>query len=160
MHFKAFLYVCFCIFAFNTILAKTYTKNYYDSGELKSEGWIDDNSKSGYWLFYYKNGKVSEQGHYKNNKKDAYWHYFSKHGKPTKAGNYIKGKKSKWWLFYDSKGFINHKCQLSMGIKNGYCLKYINQKLTSAEKYKDGQKIKEWFSFSSFRSENKLSDLR
>ncbi len=30
----------------------------------------------------------------------------------------------------------------------------------NAEKYKNGKKIKEWFSFGSFKKENKLSDLK
>ncbi|MEN1786321.1 MAG: hypothetical protein AAGF77_14465, partial [Bacteroidota bacterium] len=68
--------------------------------------------------------------------------------------------KVKWWLFYDENEKINHKCQLKDGIKNGYCLKYVNEKLKSAEKFKNGKKIKEWYSFGSLKRENKLSDLR
>jgi len=65
-----------------------------------------------------------------------------------------------WWIFYDSLGRINHKCQLINSKKNGYCLKYIDEKLVSAEKYKNGSKIKEWQSLVDFQKENKLSDLK
>ena len=61
---------------------------------------------------------------------------------------------------YDTKGRINHKCQLNNGKKNGYCLKFENEELVSAEKYQNGEKIKEWFSFVDFQRENKLSDLK
>lgn len=66
----------------------------------------------------------------------------------------------KWRLFYDENGNINHKCLLMDGIKNGYCLKYVGEELKTAEKFKDGKKIKEWFSFASFKKDHNLSDLK
>ena len=36
----------------------------------------------------------------------------------------------------------------------------MNEKLTSAEKYHNDKKIKEWFSFTRFKRENNLSDLK
>ncbi|QWX83176.1 hypothetical protein H0I23_12030 [Cellulophaga sp. HaHaR_3_176] len=160
MYLKAFFYVCvFALFCTNAT-AKTYSKKYYETGKLKSEGWVDNGKKSGYWKFYYMNGRISEEGHYDENKKIKYWHYYNEYGKLKQQGSYIDGQKSKWWLFFDTNGQINHKCQLSEGVKNGYCLKYINEKLSSAEKYENGKKINEWFSFSSFKSDNKLSDLK
>ncbi|ADV48275.1 hypothetical protein [Cellulophaga sp. E16_2] len=160
MYLKAFFYVCAFVLMKTSVFAKTYSKNYYKTGKIKSEGWVDNGNKNGYWKFYYKNGNLSEQGHYKQNSKTDYWVYFTEKGTLKQEGSYSYGQKYNWWLFYNSKGQINHKCQLSKGVKDGYCLKYIDEKLSSAEKYKNGEKIKEWFSFSSFRSENKLSDLR
>ncbi|MFV9550010.1 hypothetical protein [Algibacter sp. PT7-4] len=55
---------------------------------------------------------------------------------------------------------VQHKCQLKDNKKNGYCLLYKNEKLVSASKYKAGKKIKEWTTFTSFKKENKLSDLK
>lgn len=160
MYLKAFFYVCaFLVFNLN-VAAKTYSKNYYQSGVLKSEGWIENGNKNGYWKYYYANGQISEQGQYSQGKKVAFWICYNESGKLKQQGKYIAGEKYNWWSFYDSQGKIKHKCQLNDGIKNGYCLKYTNQKLSSAEKYKDGKKIKEWFSFSSFRSENNLTDLK
>jgi hypothetical protein len=37
---------------------------------------------------------------------------------------------------------------------------YHNEKLSSAAKFFEGQKIKEWTDLDSFKKENKLSDLR
>ena len=116
--------------------------------------------KTGYWKYYHKNGKISEQGHYKYNKREKYWYFYGPDSIRIKEGNYLKGHMNSWWLFYDHKGKINHKCQLYRGKKNGYCLKYKNEELISAEKYQNGNKIKEWFSFTDFRRENKLSDLK
>ncbi len=137
-----------------------YFKDFYESGKPKSEGWLEDGKKTGYWKFYYENGKTSEQGHYKLNKREKYWYFYSPNRIRIKEGSYLAGKMISWWLFYDTKGRINHKCQLNNGKKNGYCLKYENEELVCAEKYQNGEKIKEWFSFVDFQRENKLSDLK
>ncbi|WP_209402272.1 toxin-antitoxin system YwqK family antitoxin [Pseudozobellia sp. WGM2] len=137
----------------------TYQKEYYDNGRLKSEGWTKNGIKVNYWKFYHPNGKLSEEGHFQNNKRIKYWHFYDQDGKHLQEGHYQKGTKTDWWLFYDSNGKVNHKCQLKNGKKNGYCLKYLDEQLTSAEKYQNGKKVKEWFSFASFKRENNLSDL-
>ena len=54
---------------------------------------------------------------------------------------------------------MNHKCQLKNDKKNGFCFKYYHNKLTKAEKYRKGKKIKEWTNLKSFKKENSLSDL-
>ena len=78
----------------------------------------------------------------------------------VQEGHFINDEKINWWLFYDNQGRINHKCQLSKGVKNGYCLKYVDNELTSAEKYNNGKKVKEWSSFGAFKKENSISDLK
>ena len=115
---------------------KAYHKDYYTNGILKSQGWIEGVHKTGYWFFYRKNGLLEKEGHYR------------------------KDKMTNWWIFYDNNGLINHKCQLIGGKKNGYCLKYNNDKLSSAVKYANGKKIMEWYDLSSFKRDNKLSDLK
>lgn len=137
-----------------------YHKEYYDVGIIKAEGWLKNGLKNKHWKFYHKNGTVSEQGLYKNDKREQYWYFYTPQKILNKEGHYKEGEKANWWIFYDQKGHVSHKCQLSNGRKNGYCLTYLNEKLTSAEKYSNGKKIKEWFDFSSFKRENKLSDLR
>ncbi|MFS4454760.1 toxin-antitoxin system YwqK family antitoxin [Maribacter sp. 2304DJ31-5] len=139
---------------------KTYQKTYYDNGKLRSEGWVRFNIKTDYWKFYHKNGHISAQGHYAYDKREKYWYFYDENSVRTQEGHYKNGEKINWWLFYDKQGRINHKCQLNKGVKNGYCLKYKNEKLTSAEKYSDGKKIKEWTNFVDFKRENSLSDLK
>lgn len=139
---------------------KFYHRDYYENGKLMSQGWKIENSKEDFWKYYHDNGKLMSQGHYKKNDKIGYWYFYNTNGTLEMEGHFKNNQKVKWWLFYDKKGKVNHKCQLKDGIKNGYCLKYMDEELTSAEKYRNGKKIKEWFSFSSFKKENKLSDLK
>ena len=137
-----------------------YHREYYASGSLKAEGWLSNGLKTAYWKFYHLNGKTSEEGHYRNDQRVDYWIFYATTGKPMQEGHYRDGKMNDWWLFYDKNGKIDHKCQLTDGKKDGYCLKYQNEKLASAEKYAKGEKVKEWYSFSSFTKENSLSDLK
>ncbi|WP_136465933.1 toxin-antitoxin system YwqK family antitoxin [Flagellimonas onchidii] len=139
---------------------KEYHREYHSNGLLKSEGWKKGEFKEDFWKFYHPNGKIMEKGHFKHDQKVGYWYFYDLGGRPEMEGHYKQGKMAMWWLFYDEHGKINHKCQLQKGVKNGYCLKYKNEKLTSAEKYAKGKKVKEWFDFRSFKKENKLSDLK
>ena len=148
------------LFSFIGEKEKEYYKDYHPNGLLKSEGWLINKSKSGYWKFYFNNGKVANSGHYQNGRKNEYWHYYYKDGILAKEGHYQAGAPVNWWIYYNQNGHVVHKCQLRNGVKDGYCLKYKDQELTSAEKYSNGKKIDEWFSFTSFKRENKLSDLK
>ena len=139
---------------------KEYHREYHSNGVLKAEGWKVGESKEQFWKFYFPSGTIKEQGHFKNDLRVGYWYFYTQDGKLNMEGHYAEGGMAKWWLFYDKNGKINHKCQLKDGIKNGYCLKYVDEELKSAEKFKNGKKIKEWFSFASFKRENKLSDLK
>jgi len=144
----------------NGAASKEYIKIYYPNGVLKSEGWVDGKSKVDYWKYYFPNGVVMKKGHYDNDIKEGYWYFYRTNGVLKMEGHFMKGEMGLWWLFYDQKGNVDHKCQLKNGVKDGYCLKYKDSKLTSAEKYQDGVRIKQWFDFASFKKENDLSDLR
>jgi antitoxin component YwqK of YwqJK toxin-antitoxin module len=139
---------------------KIYQKNFDENNNLISEGWVENNKKVQYWHFYYPNGKIKKEGHYQSGMQTKYWRFFSSSGSLKMEGYFVDGQKSNWWLFYDSMERINHKCQLRNNKKNGYCLMYNNDKLVAASKYKAGKKLKEWTTFASFKSENKLSDLQ
>ncbi len=139
---------------------REYQKDYYKNGSIRSEGWMTGEKRSGYWKFYFENGTTAHQGHFKIGNKEGYWYYYYQNGLVQKEGHYSQGKTVSWWIYYNKKGQVVHKCQLEKGIKNGYCLKYTDNKLSSAEKYSNGHKIDEWFNFSSFKRDNKLSDLK
>lgn len=143
---------CFC--------QKKYQKEYFNDGTLKAEGWVKDSLKDGYWTFYHPNGNKEKEGHFTNGVANKYWYFYREEGSKEREGHYKNGKRQKWWLYFDENGFVNHKCQLKNDKKNGYCFMYENKKLIKAVKYQNGKKIKEWTDYSSFRRENKLSDLK
>lgn len=161
MLLKQLFFLCLCCLSVSGFCQKKqYSKIYYNNGNLKEEGWIEQEQKTGYWKFYYKNGTLKKAGHFKDNLETKYWYFYRRDASKEKEGHYEKGKQNKWWLFYDNMGHINHKCQLKDNQKNGYCLMYKMKKLIRAEKYRQGKKINEWTDFKSFRRENNLSDLK
>lgn len=143
-----------------TFAQKSYQKTYFDNGNLKSEGWIQNNEKTKYWKFYYENGTLKKEGRYYKDKETKYWYFYRADGTKVREGHFINGVKSKWWLFYDDMEIVDHKCQLKNNQKNGYCLMYKNKKLISARKYKNGKQLKEWTDLKSFKKENNLRDLQ
>ena len=154
--------ICILFVLINGIVfsQKKYTKEYYNDGVLKEEGWVNNELKTGFWTYYYKNEVVKKRGHYKNNLPTKYWYFYRKNGVLEKEGHFVNGTKNNWWLFYDEKGNINHKCQLTNNQKNGYCLLYKENRLIKALRFKKDKKIKEWTDFSSFKKENNLNDLK
>ncbi|MBL4575852.1 MAG: hypothetical protein JKY51_07120 [Opitutaceae bacterium] len=72
---------------------KKYQKNYFDNGNLQSEGWIQDSQKTDYWKFYYKNGNTKKEGHFNNSKLDKYWYFYYENGVKNSQGYFINGKK-------------------------------------------------------------------
>ncbi|WP_089260705.1 toxin-antitoxin system YwqK family antitoxin [Maribacter sedimenticola] len=166
MHLKTYmpivilLAVCSLLtIAFTKGEDKRYERTYYEDGTLASEGWKRYNVKTDYWIFYHPNGKISMKGFYAYGKKEQYWYYYDEHRVRSKEGRYHNDQQEGWWLYYDKKGRVAHKCQLSQGLKNGYCLKYEDAKMISAEQYNMGNKIREWQSFDAFTDTNSLSNI-
>lgn len=160
IHQKEILLMVLFLFSFQVFSQKTYHKIFYTNGNIKEEGWLQNDKKINYWKFYYKNGTLKKEGHFKNNLQTKYWCFYRKDASKEKEGHFINGKQNKWWLFYDTNGNVNHKCQLKNNQKNGFCLLYKNQQLIKAVKFKNGKKLKEWDNLSSFAKDNNVSDLK
>ena len=112
---------------------KTYVKNYFDNGKIKSEGWIKNDLKTDYWFYYHENGNKKEEGHY------------------------TKNQKNKWWIFYDSNEEVVKKQQFDNDKPNGFCVIYSKGNIIRAEKYKNGERIKQWQTVEAFKKDNPIS---
>ena len=150
----------FLVFSLIGYGQKNYQKNYFNTGILKSEGWIKNGEKTNYWKFYYENRSLKKEGHYANDNETKYWYFYHLNGIKKTEGHYSEGKKYKWWIYYDTKEEISHKCQFKNNLKDGYCLIYKDGKLVSAQKYKEDKLIKEWTDMETFKKENNLIDLK
>lgn len=137
-----------------TITSETYQKKYYENGELKSEGWVDNQRKIKYWYYYHSNGNIKSKGHYDDNLKVKYWHYFDINGNKTKEGRYQNNAKQGWWKFYKQDTLIEIKYQNSM--KTGLAIYTVDDKPVKAEYYKNGIKTNEWFNLQDFKKEYPL----
>jgi antitoxin component YwqK of YwqJK toxin-antitoxin module len=132
---KKGIYILLLFTFFQVSGQKTYSKEYYDSGKLKSEGWLNQKQKVDYWFYYFENGNKKEEGHFINN------------------------KKCKWWLTYNSKEEINKKCEFENDQLNGFSIFYKNSQIIRVEKYFMDKKIKEWDSVKEFKKDNNINFL-
>jgi antitoxin component YwqK of YwqJK toxin-antitoxin module len=55
-------------------------KEYYDTGELSSEGSYKDNRREGEWVFFYRDGKEEQRGGYRKGLPDGDWRWLHHNG--------------------------------------------------------------------------------
>ena len=133
---------------------KMYSKEYYDNGQIKAEGWEMGTAKMGYWKFYHPNGILASEGHFKKNRRSDYWHFYNEKGTLLKEGHYLSGSAENWWIFYDIANAKTSKFQYKDNQKNGFCLRYKKRKLIRVEKYTNNSKVGEWTSIFAFKRDN------
>lgn len=72
---------------------------YYESGEVKMSGQLE-NKEQGYWTYFYENGAKMKQGRLNGQRKEGTWEYFYENGALRKEGDYLKGQKEGAWQYY------------------------------------------------------------
>lgn len=155
-----YLFLVLSLFSSTELIPiKHYSKIYYENGTLKSEGWLADNYKDGYWKYYYENGKLSSKGHFQNNKKDGYWYFYDQDENLEKEGHFVYGSAENWWIFYEIGTSNKMKVQFKNNKKNGFALCYKNNRLIRAEKYINDSKTGEWTTISGFKRDNPNADF-
>ncbi len=80
------------------------TYEYYDNGQVKSEGQLIGDIKVGRWIYYHDNGRIQEIGAYLNNKEIGQWTCFYPDGNKRQEGSYKDGKLDDLWTYYYSDG--------------------------------------------------------
>ncbi len=132
---------------------REYVKKYYQSGVLKSEGWIENSNKSRYWKYYFSNGKIAKEGSYKNGVQDKYWYYYNTDGSKLKEGHFNLNKKEKWWILYENNAIIC-KSEYKKNKLNGFSIYYKNEKIVKIKKFLNDVMVGEWTELERFKTEN------
>ena len=143
-------YVLVALFI-GVLSSENYFKNYFENGQIKSEGWLEHNKKTKYWHFYYNNGNLKSKGHYNNNLKTGYWYYYNDENTVTSEGYYTKNEKNGWWKNY--KGDTIEEVEYINSKKEGLSIYKVKGKPVKAEYYKNGNKTHEWFTLARFKKE-------
>ena len=97
------------------------TKEYWDNGNLKSEGFLNDTTKTGVWKLYNPQNELKQKGKYLNGEKEGLWffytssnsehkrrlwsHDFYKNGEEMYSVQFGKDGKIKDFHIYDKDGF-------------------------------------------------------
>ena len=53
---------------------------YYDNGQIKRSGQLENSLNEGLWNWYYENGQIQHEGDYIDGKKDAKWTWWDENG--------------------------------------------------------------------------------
>lgn len=85
--------------------SKKQKNTYYDSGEIKSKVYLNnENIPHGEYEEYYISGNLKTKTNYKNGKIVDTVYHFHKNGNIKEKGFLSNGKKTKWWETYDISG--------------------------------------------------------
>jgi antitoxin component YwqK of YwqJK toxin-antitoxin module len=94
-------------------------KYLYPTGELKSEGDFNENSKTGKWKFYYISGSLEQEGSFTKGKYNGIWKWYYETGELLREENFLQGKEEGKFVEYTITGEIVTKGEYINGKKNG-----------------------------------------
>lgn len=123
---------------------KAYLKNYYESGQLKSQGWLFNNKKDLYWVYYFENGVIKAEGDYLKDKKTGYWKDYHFNGVLKAEGHFKNGNRTDWWIFYDELEIKINEGHYTGEVKNGFHHIYHDGKPKYAGHYVEGIRKGTW----------------
>ena len=113
--------------------------DYYDSGELKTEGHYKNKKRIGNWTSYYKSGQISSLYSYTDGKRDVEYIAYHKNGK-LKVKTQIENGKSISRGYYESGELYSER-----EVKTGYYKSYTkNGKLKIEANYDNYELSGEW----------------
>ncbi len=96
-----------------------YWKNFYPTGELKSEGEYRNNTQQGKWVFYYKNGEIEQTGEFENGRLNGKWVWYYESGQVKREEEYYNGREEGMFVEYDVTGEVITKGEYFDGEKEG-----------------------------------------
>jgi len=79
-------------------------REYYESGQKRMEGPLQNRRREGLWKSYYEDGKIWSEGEYKDGLRDGITITYHPNGVKRFEGAFYKSKKSGIWKFWDDKG--------------------------------------------------------
>lgn len=118
----------------------------YENGFKISEGLVDnDNLKQGIWREYYTTGELKSEGEYEDNVKVKTWNYYFVNAKVEQKGNYIKGKPNGTWRWYFETGNLLREEMFLRGKEDGFLFE-LNEKGDTIVfgEYIDGEREGKW----------------
>lgn len=80
------------------------TYEYYNNGQVKSEGQLIGDIKVGRWIYYHDNGRIQKIGAYRNNKEIGQWTYFYPDGKKKMESTHKDGELDGQLSYYSADG--------------------------------------------------------
>ncbi len=119
----------------------------YDEGILLFEGILDEEgSRQGKWKEYYPSGELKSEGNYKDNFKVGEWKYYYRDGNIEQTGSYQRGLASGLWIWYYPNGQVWREEEYYLGQEEGISTEYSDSGTVLAQgNYLEGLREGKWF---------------
>lgn len=148
--FFVFFHMIFSQNNYNDSLQKTgYWVGYYDSGELRYEGYFENGKEIGYFKYYYKSGNLDTELLYTIPGIQSEARIYYSNGYIKALGNYCDKKRCGLWEYFDDKGNILSKENYLNDLLEGDVVFYFGGTgvVMESYEYKNGKKNGQAFEF-------------
>lgn len=101
---------------------KLYTgeyKEFYKSGALRLEMYLENGKPEGSFVVYFESGKPNEIRAYRNGLFQGVWRTYNENGNLIAQAEYVNNIKHGKWLVWDDNGILRYEMYYSKGKKTG-----------------------------------------
>lgn len=120
---------------------------YNDKGIRTAEGSFDENeNRVGEWKNYYETGELMSQGQFVNDRQNGEWKFYFQNGKPEQVGNFNGGVAEGEWKWYFPSGNLLREEMYARGRPGGMSVQYSDSAATVIAKgeYVEGEREGFW----------------
>ena len=121
-------------------------KEFFPTGEIRTEGKYKAGKKTGKWTFYFRDQKVEQTGYFYRGKYDKTWNWYLHSGKLFQRENYYHGKLDGYFFQLTESGDTLLSGNYSDGDKIGKWRFYIGDQIEEG-KYEGGYKEGQWITY-------------
>lgn len=121
-------------------------KEFYESGELKSEGNYKNGLREGEWVFYYRDGKEEQRGSYYKGEPDGEWKWTYNNGQTWREETFVEGFEDGLAIEYNDTGKVVAKGNFISGEREGNWILDLGDTREEGN-YVAGQKQGMWKSY-------------
>ena len=83
-----------------------YETTYYDNGQVKTEGNLENEKREGKWMSWYENGMPWSETWFKEDKKHGPTTVWYNHGVKFYSGQFENNKEAGKWTYWDENGEV------------------------------------------------------
>ncbi len=118
-------------------------KEYYPTGELKSEGEYKENLKVKKWVYYYIDGQIEQTGNYLRGLTDGVWTWFYPNGETWREEEYVVGDEDGPSIEYSDSGQVIAQGNYVEGFRDGKWTFEINDHREEGSFF-EGERTGKW----------------
>ena len=144
----------------------TDTAKVFSEGRLLRQGKLDDQGREqGLWKEFFEDGNLRSEGNYKDGKREGRWSYYFNNRQEEQVGEYSKGKPTGEWKKFFADGKLQRKEFYENGKENGIMTEYApdspeaSGQVIAEGNYVDGKKEGIWkFNNNKYIAEGKFAE--